>query len=426
MDNFHFKSVTIAEPQAFIKRVWVITFLILIALFLLLFLPWKQTVHGQGTLTAYEPSERQYTINAPISGYIETFLAKESGFVKKGDSILQMRDLDKEFLKRMQQDYNTTMQELKNRNLQYANFQENIKRSEANYSLGLERFDTEQKQLQNKLDTLKLEHKTLKQQNQTAQNNCRRIKSLYDDGIESFRKYELSQNRCTKSKIELDKNVLSIKTQQDTIKLLKAKRQQFVNTTHNTITDQKNALLLIQNSIYQLKQKKNALQRAINQYQNAHVIAQKDGHVVKILQNDLNRFIKQGEPLVLFAPKVTKETLRIKVSDFNMPLIKPGLKVRIMFYGWPAFQVSGWPKITYGSYGGVITRVENTSHEKGFYYAYVTADPNEEPWPNPEILRIGTQASVWVQLETVPVWYQIWRLMQAAPPQMITPDKKKF
>lgn len=426
MTKYEFKAIKLCEPKDHIKRIWLISFIILFFLFLLLFLPWKQTVKGKGVLTSIHPSERQYTINAPISGYIDTFLIEESSVVNKGDAILRMRDLDKDFLKRLHQDLNTTLQELKNRNNQLANLQENIKRSELNFTLGLERFESRQKQLQNSLDTLTLENKTRKQQHRTAQNNCNRVKSLYDEGIESFRSYELSQNSCTQTQIALHQNELSIKTKTEALALLETEKKAFINTTENQITNQKSELLLIENSIYQLNQKKNGLERSIQQFQNSYVTAQKEGSVVKILQNDADRFIKQGEPLVLFAPKVTKEALRIKVSDFNMPLIKAGLKVRIMFYGWPAFQISGWPKITYGSYGGIIERVENTSHEEGFYYAYVTPNPNGETWPNPEVLRIGTQATVWVQLDTVPVWYQIWRLMQAAPPRMIIPDQEKY
>jgi len=106
-----------------------------------------------------------------------------------------------------------------------------------------------------------------------------------------------------------------------------------------------------------------------------------------------------------------------------MPLIKEGLKVRIMFYGWPALQVPGWPSIKYGTFGGIIKKVDPISHEKGLYYAYISEDPDEDSWPSSDVLRPGTQATGWVRLNTVPIWYQMWRLMNALPPEMKTPIK---
>ncbi|MBL4730619.1 MAG: hypothetical protein JKY28_04535 [Sulfurimonas sp.] len=158
----------------------------------------------------------------------------------------------------------------------------------------------------------------------------------------------------------------------------------------------------------------------ISRYKSGEVYAQKDGYVVRIFENDKHKFIKKGDEVMLFSPKVTQRSILLKVSDFNMPLIKEGLPVRIIFYGWPALQISGWPTIKYGTFAGIIKHVEPTSHEKGFYYARVDEDP-DELWPDQNTLKIGTQSTLWVRLRTVPIWYQLWRLMNALPPQMLDP-----
>ncbi len=100
-----------------------------------------------------------------------------------------------------------------------------------------------------------------------------------------------------------------------------------------------------------------------------------------------------------------------------MPLLHKGAQVRIMFYGWPALQISGWPKISFGSYGGIVYKSEYGKFEQKYYYAIVVEDP-QEAWPDAQVLRIGTRADVWVRLNTVPLWYQLWRLMNALPPQI--------
>jgi hypothetical protein len=106
-----------------------------------------------------------------------------------------------------------------------------------------------------------------------------------------------------------------------------------------------------------------------------------------------------------------------------MPLIKEGLPVRIRFHGWPVLHIPGWPVIRFGTFGGIIKKVDPILHEKGVYYAYVVEDPNE-PWPSNEKLRVGTNATAWIALSRVPIWYELWRLMNAFPAKMVTPEKK--
>ena len=66
----------------------------------------------------------------------------------------------------------------------------------------------------------------------------------------------------------------------------------------------------------------------------------------------------------------------------------------------------------------MIKSIEHTSHVKGAYYALVMEDPNSEPWPDEKLLRIGTESTLWVRLESVTIWYELWRLFTAQPPKM--------
>ena len=206
------------------------------------------------------------------------------------------------------------------------------------------------------------------------------------------------------------------------IDIIKNEKDKFLNDTENKVKSLESLILSSKNKLASLQEKQQLQSMNISRFKTSKVYAPKDGYVVRLYENDSNKYIKKGEKILYFSPKVTQKTLLLKVSDFNMPLIKEGLKVRIMFYGWPALQVPGWPEIKFGTFGGLIKRVDPISHEKGFYYAYVVEDPNE-PWPATDVLRPGTQAKAWVRLHTVPIWYQMWRLMNALPPEMLTPGK---
>ena len=49
---------------------------ILITLFLVLFLPWQQSVRGEGTVTALDPSDRPQELPTRIDGRIERWFVK--------------------------------------------------------------------------------------------------------------------------------------------------------------------------------------------------------------------------------------------------------------------------------------------------------------------------------------------------------------
>lgn len=65
------------------------------------FVPWQQTVYGDGQVIAYSPGERLQTISAPISGLIEKWYVNEGSVVKKGDAIVHLMDQDPNLLERL-------------------------------------------------------------------------------------------------------------------------------------------------------------------------------------------------------------------------------------------------------------------------------------------------------------------------------------
>src|SRR4051812_4322154 len=63
--------------------------LILLFLFIIvLFLPWRQTIPGRGSVTALTPEDRPQTVQNQIGGRIEHWAVREGQEVKKGDTIL--------------------------------------------------------------------------------------------------------------------------------------------------------------------------------------------------------------------------------------------------------------------------------------------------------------------------------------------------
>jgi hypothetical protein len=90
--------------------------------------------------------------------------------------------------------------------------------------------------------------------------------------------------------------------------------------------------------------------------------------------------------------------------------------VRLQFEGWPAVQLAGWPSIAVGTFGGQIVSVDATDDGKGKFRVLVRPDPSDQPWPEDRYLRQGVRANGWVQLDRVPLWFEVWRRINGFPP----------
>jgi len=424
MSRYIFTSPENVQLKPFVKKVWIFTSVVFALLIILLFLPWQQTVKGEGTVVAYDPTQRDYPVLATMDGFIDKFYVSENQFVKKGTRLFTMVDLDKGYLDRLKTIKDSSKDQYKNSQTQISNFQDKKKNLDEYLAVGLNVYQQKEEQTKNKIESLKLKKISLEKNHEIEKSNFERTKLLHQDGIESKRNLEIRENTYIKANAELKKIEIDIEIEKNNLDIIKSEREKFLNETKNKIKLLDNAELSSENTLQSLGQDLQRHSANISRYTSGEVIAEKDGYVVRIFQNDKNKFIKKSEKIIHFSPKVNTPSVLLKVSDFNMPLIKEGLPVRIMFYGWPALQIPGWPKIRFGTFGGIIKKVEQTSYEKGFYYAQIIEDPND-PWPKGDDLRMGTQATIWVRLATVPIWYQIWRLMNALPPQMVTPIVEK-
>lgn len=83
--------------------------LVVFMLFMVVFLialPWQQTADGSGKVMAYLPQDRVQNIHASVSGKIKKWFVREGSFVKKGEPILELVDIDPNYLSRVKAEYN--------------------------------------------------------------------------------------------------------------------------------------------------------------------------------------------------------------------------------------------------------------------------------------------------------------------------------
>ena len=423
MDKFQFSSLELVQTHPIVNKIWRFTFILLLFFISVLFLPWRQTVVGEGTLIAYEPTERMQDISAPIDGFIDSFSVSEDEHVKKGMKLFEMIDPDKEYKERVYKMKNDFEQQEQNTRKESTVLEQNKKSLIEQKRIRTELYEKRYVQAKEALKSLQLNYKALQNTQEVTTKQFKRIQQLYAQKIESRKAYEQSENSYIHAKTQLDKMGIDIEVQKRQLTIITQEKEQFIEEIESQIRTIENTLLSVETRLNVLKRDYETHLTQIARYETSAVVSQKDGYVIRVLQNDKNSYIKKGEPILRFSPDVTTRSILVKVSDFNMPLVKEGLKTRIRFHGWPVLNISGWPAIQFGTFGGIIKKVDPILHEKGSYYAYIVEDP-KEPWPTQEVLRLGTNTTAWIALSRVPIWYEIWRLMNAFPSKMVNVEKQ--
>ncbi|HXH32488.1 MAG TPA: HlyD family efflux transporter periplasmic adaptor subunit [Bacteriovoracaceae bacterium] len=92
------------ETSKLITRLVVVFFLFM--LIFLIAIPWQQTSDGAGKVLAYRPQDRVQNIHATVNGRIKQWFVKEGSFVKMGDPIMEIIDIDPNYMARLEVESN--------------------------------------------------------------------------------------------------------------------------------------------------------------------------------------------------------------------------------------------------------------------------------------------------------------------------------
>ncbi len=112
--------------------------------------------------------------------------------------------------------------------------------------------------------------------------------------------------------------------------------------------------------------------------------------------------------------------VELYISPIDFPLVSIGQEVSFIFDGWPAFVFAGWPGTYFGTFKGKIAAIDNNISSNGKYRILVAEDQSFKPWP--VALRPGSGAKGIALLNTVPVWYELWRQLNGFPPDFYKPE----
>lgn len=340
-DLQYFRTLaSIRIPSAIKATCWIIAIGLVLGI-AALWLPWVQTTSGMGQVTTLDPRDRVQDISATVSGRIAEWYVQDADYVKAGDPIVRIEDVDEQLIQRL----------------------------EAQLQAAQRKFTAAQEAVN------------------TADIDYRRQQELFEEGLSSRLSFEQAR----------------IKVQQLTIDLEQAAAE--LNQAETNLSRQGSQLIR----------------------------APRDGTILHVEAGDSATMVNAGQPLARFMPANTQRAVQLYIRGRDIGLVQPGRDVRLQFEGWPAFQFSGRPDISVGTFRGEVVFVEPSAGLDGRFRVLVKEpEPTEGcmradlvnglprmgecGWPPESFVRLGANVRGWVLLETVTLGFEIWRLLNNFPP----------
>ncbi len=398
---------------------------------LILFLPWTQNSSGLGAVTTLKPDQRPQTIHSAIAGRIEKWYVKEGDYVKKGDTILYISETKEDYLD--PDLVKNTENQLKAKELAGKSYVGKVSSLEAQIAAIDRERQLKLQQAQNKIKQSRLKVKSdsmdlvaVKTQIKIATTQFNRALTLNKEGLKPMTEVEEKRLKLqeTEAKIITQENKLLTSENE----LINAKVEinriiaEYNEKEQKARSDQYTAL----SSQYDTQAQVNKLKNQYTNYQIRngmyYIKAPQSGYINRALQSGIGETIKEGTPVVSIMPAHYDIAVETYVAATDLPLLHRGEKVRVWFDGWPTIVFSGWPNMSYGTYGGKIVAVENFISDNGKFRVLIAPDEREAPWPKQ--VKIGSGAQTLALLDTVPVWYEIWRTLNGFPPNYYQPKGK--
>jgi multidrug resistance efflux pump len=389
---------------------------------LLLFLPWTQNIASRGTLTALDPQDRPQTVQSVIAGSIERWHVQEGQLVQKGDTIVTLSEVkekyfDPQLLDRLSEQVAAKEGAVEATEAKAVALENQIKalRQGLRFSLDKGRNKVEQTRLKVQSDSMDVVAQRVEVE--IALNQFARQETLYEQGLKSLTELEArrlklqeaqaklvaNENRLASSRAELLNAYTELSSLQAEYgdKLAKAESELSSNRAY------------LYSTIGETSKLRSEYSGTLERSRFYQVLAPQTGYLVRTLRAGIGENIKEGEAIATIMPDDPRLAVELFVQPMDLPLLYRGAPVRLQFDGWPALVFSGWPNLGFGTFGGKVAVIDNTA-TAGLYRMLVVQDPEQEKWP--EAIRIGSGVQGWAMLNTVPIWYELWRQLNGFPP----------
>jgi len=423
-------------PPAMFATSRVILTVLLLFLIILEFVPWTQTISATGKVSAYTPYDRPQNIESRITGRVKSWNIYEGVKVKKGELVGELEDYDPTYMApeilplfqqrkdALEQTKKAALARAEQLDKRIVEMRKLVQAAVPSAEARVVEADNKVREAQQKVEQLKIDV-------HTAQLNVDRHRQLVKEGLVSQRELELTIQTEIGTKAGLQAAQAGLQAAEQSRSALSFGKDQISADVHQKLMESIAArdsavaeAAKATESLADIAYRQQGVQQRIEA---AKLIAPMDGTVVKMAKVGINETVKQGENLVTISPLASDPAIEMKAEGLDSPLLKPGRKVRILFFGVPAIPLPAWPSLMAGTRGGVIKVVDQIDDGKGNYRFWVVPDPDDpQPWPEQAQVRQGTKVMGWVIMNRVPLWYELWRRFNFFPPDYMEREPSVF
>lgn len=451
-----FPSLRLTRSSRIARRIakW-LTIALGVAIVCCIFLPWQQSIRGDGAVVAFDPVSRTQVVQAPVKGVIAEIGVgiAENARVTEGQMVYRITDQDRNYVERLgrivtntQAQLDTARQRLErtkdqlkaNKQVVVAKQAEVVSHQEAQKE-ALAAANAYVLMAENKLEATKAGYQEAESILWQAKLDYERKEYLNARQLESGLKYQEAELKFRQANAKLSMADQYVKAATNEVEAKKkdreTKKQDYqgkINKAEGELEKARGDIAKSQAEIAKTNEEINKIMNELAKYETdlarqetQLVVAPRDGYIMRLAAYNDSTIVKQGDPLFTIVPETDKPAVQVWVNGNDAPLIDPGRHVRLQFEGWPAAQFSGWPSVAVGTFGGTVALVDPTDQDDtGRFRVVVVPDPNDDPWPDFPYLRQGARVHGWVLLDQVPLGYEVWRRMNGFPPSLKSKSEK--
>jgi membrane fusion protein, adhesin transport system len=417
------QRVRTSWPMRWITRGLLLLFIVLP--FVLVFVPWQQTVSGRGQIIAYSPTERKQVVTARVSGQVRSWHVVEGSRVKSGDQIVDVDDNDAGLAGRLEEQkrflysrLNAAQQELEEQKqavaAQMEALEATVSAAKANQDSTALAIDVA-KQAKKNAEFARTYQLRRYEMNEQLFKDPRGLESQLNRD-ESLMQSERALTEVNRAEVEIQRARAALEESKARVKTVQANGTSTVALARR---DQERA----EQNLNSVKQSLQEIETRIERFKARNVKSPCDGIVFRISANSGvgGQMVKEGDELAEIVPDTTDRVVELLIDGVDAPLIAAhmeqtgvGPHVRLQFEGWPGIQFAGWPSVAIGTFGGRVRQIDPTDNGNGKFRILVQPDKlfEGDEWPE--------------GLYQVTLGYELWRQFNGFPPVVApkAPDKK--
>jgi multidrug resistance efflux pump len=416
-----FPTLSLVRSSRSIRRAGKITLLVLfLGALSLLFVPWRQSAMGSGTVLAQNPQERPQAFKSPTKGIVRSVKAdlREGSYVAQGEILIELEPTAEGGVQQLELQIAAVKnkQELARGKMEFATQQIQLQedsglRLRESLAEELKAAKTKWQQSQNELAAA--------ESDLVDKSNKRRIaEEVYAKGIISREELVTkTQDEATQQQ----KVAKAARAVEEELANFEGKRQQIeskLNDIEIKNREAQNKKLTEEKELQNALKEFSDLEVKRQELQRLTITAPRSGFIQDWFGVENSDTVKEGDLLFVIVPETEQLSVEMLISGNDVPLVQVGDKVRLQFEGWPAVQFTrGWPSASIGTFGGQVNRIFPTDDGKGNFRLLVTPAMHlEQDHPWPANLRQGGRVTAWVLLREVSLGYELWRQINGFPP----------